>query len=209
MAQNSANQNKEAHDLEKKKTKIYLNFIAEALNELSGNQGTLRKDIWQYLLDKDPKQKTINYVDFLKAIQNLLTEGKLLNDVGSFKIQDDVYKAMKYKPSKIKSKSNFLASDKARANQTTLPYTSTTTPYNALRDPVDEGDSFNRKGGTVAGRAVYQPCRQVLLDQFVQQRGDGNQPNAAQGTAEQDQERRPILGLQTPSDAQTFGTKPV
>ena len=37
MAQNSANQNKEAHDLEKKKTKIYLNFIAEALNELSGN----------------------------------------------------------------------------------------------------------------------------------------------------------------------------
>lgn len=71
MAQNSANQTsqaKEAHDLEKKKTKIYLNFIAEALNELSGNRGTLRKDIWQYLLDKDPKQKTINYVDFLKAI---------------------------------------------------------------------------------------------------------------------------------------------
>ena len=87
-----------------------------SLNDLSGNQGSLRKDVWQYLLDKDPKQKTINYVDFLKAISALLQEGKLLNNFGSFKIQDDVYKAMKYKPSKLKSKSNFLAKDKARAN---------------------------------------------------------------------------------------------
>ena len=57
-----------------------------SLNDLSGNQGSLRKDVWQYLLDKDPKQKTINYVDFLKAISALLQEGKLLNNFGSFKI---------------------------------------------------------------------------------------------------------------------------
>lgn len=43
-----------------------------SLNDLSGNQGSLRKDVWQYLLDKDPKQKIINYVDFLKAISALL-----------------------------------------------------------------------------------------------------------------------------------------
>lgn len=91
---------------------------------------------------------------------------------------------MKYKPSKIKSKSNFLASDKARANQTLLAFTSGNSPYNALRDPVDEVDTSNRKGGTVAGRTIYQPCRQVLLDQFYPQRGDSNQPNAAQGAAE-------------------------
>lgn len=57
-----------------------------SLNDLSGNQGSLRKDVWQYLLDKDPKQKKINYVDFLKAISALLQEGKLLNNYGSFKI---------------------------------------------------------------------------------------------------------------------------
>ena len=78
-------------DLEKEKTGIYLKFIAEAVNELSGNAGTLRKDIWQFLLDKYKNHKYIGYVDFLKAIQILQGEGKLTNNIGVYKVQDDVY----------------------------------------------------------------------------------------------------------------------
>ena len=74
---------------------------------------------------------------------------------------------------------------------------------------MNEVDTTNNKGGTVATRTTYQPCRQALLESFYQQKNESNQPTTDQKNAiEHDQERRPILGLQTPSDAQTFGAKP-
>ncbi len=48
---------------------------------LSQNEGTFRKDIWDYLLNIYGKHSdTVDYRDFLHSIRRLLQEGKLLSD---------------------------------------------------------------------------------------------------------------------------------
>ena len=45
----------------------------------SSNRGTLRKDIWRYLLEiYGQEDNTVDYRDFLHAIRRLIQEGKLI-----------------------------------------------------------------------------------------------------------------------------------
>jgi hypothetical protein len=63
------------------KVKIYLKLISEATLMLSQNEGTFRKDIWDYLLEVyGNNEDTVDYRDFLHSIRRLLQEGKLLSD---------------------------------------------------------------------------------------------------------------------------------
>ena len=98
---------------------MYLELIAEALKVNSGNKGTLRRDIWQYLLDY--YYKCADYLDFLRSIRMLIGEGKLTNEEGIYRVEDNTYKEFtalwkKKTPSPIRAtKPNPLLSAKARA----------------------------------------------------------------------------------------------
>jgi len=61
------------------KVAIYLKLISEATRELTRNQGTYRRDIWQYLVDIYGKYD-LDYRDFLHSIRRLQDDGKILND---------------------------------------------------------------------------------------------------------------------------------
>lgn len=83
-AQNCGNSNLNSvqeHKMFMEKVAIYLKLISEATLVLSKNEGTLRRDIWAYLLEYYGKMDdTIDYRDFLLSIRNLLQQGKLLSD---------------------------------------------------------------------------------------------------------------------------------
>ena len=60
---------------------IYLKLISEATRMLNDNYGSLRRDIWDYLLDIYGREEdTVEYRDFLQAIRFLLKQGKLVTD---------------------------------------------------------------------------------------------------------------------------------
>ena len=93
-------------------------MIAEALKVDSGNKGTLRRDIWQYLLDY--YDNCTDYLDFLRSIRMLIGEGKLINEEGIYRVEDNTYKEFtarwKKTPSPVRhAKPNPLLSAKARA----------------------------------------------------------------------------------------------
>ena len=69
----------------------YLKMLAQALGELSRNQGAQRKEIWKYLMDTfDPS--LVEYQTFLIAIGQLIKGEKLKkNDNGFYWIQKDIY----------------------------------------------------------------------------------------------------------------------
>ena len=58
------------HEHDKRRVQNYLKLIAEALKSKSENAGSLRKDIWQFLLDN--YKRYINYGDFLRATKKLV-----------------------------------------------------------------------------------------------------------------------------------------
>ena len=53
----------------------YLKMIAQALGELSRNLGSLRKEIWKYLMDHFSMQ--VEYQTFLIAIGQLIKSDKI------------------------------------------------------------------------------------------------------------------------------------
>lgn len=73
-----ANLTQEEYRLKQEKCKLYLQMITMAICERQGNMGLLRKSIWDYLL-KNFKQD-IDYRDFLLAIRELCSQGKLSNN---------------------------------------------------------------------------------------------------------------------------------
>ena len=69
------------HRIFSEKVAIYLKLISEATRMLSDNQGSLRRDIWDYLLRiYGREESTVDYRDFLLAIRFLQKQGKLTND---------------------------------------------------------------------------------------------------------------------------------
>ena len=60
------------HRIFSEKVAIYLKLISEATRMLSDNQGSLRRDIWDYLLRiYGREESTVDYRDFLLAIRFL------------------------------------------------------------------------------------------------------------------------------------------
>ena len=54
------------------KAAIYLKLISEATRMLNDNMGSLRRDIWGYLLNiYGREENTVDYRDFLHAIRYL------------------------------------------------------------------------------------------------------------------------------------------
>lgn len=82
------------------KVKIYLKLISEATLMLSNNLGSLRRDIWQYLIEiYNRTENTVDYRDFLHAIRRLLKEGKLLSAEGLFRVEENTFREIWEKPS--------------------------------------------------------------------------------------------------------------
>lgn len=54
-------------ELKPEQTRLYLKLLAEAIDNLNQNKGSLRKDIWDFLNKK--YQTKIDYRDFLLAIR--------------------------------------------------------------------------------------------------------------------------------------------
>lgn len=83
---------REEFDLLKRKCEVYLQLITIAICEISFNKGTLRKDVWSYL--NYHFRDNVDYRDFLYAISHLEKTGKLVNKMGYFFVQDDVFQEM-------------------------------------------------------------------------------------------------------------------
>ena len=75
-------------DLKPEKVKPYLKMITEAVLINSNNQGSLRKDIWDYLQKK--YKLDIDYRDFLLAIRRFLLDGKMYNRDGYFTMHHEI-----------------------------------------------------------------------------------------------------------------------
>ena len=69
-----------------------MTLICIAVRECNDNRGTLRKDLWAYLLREFPK--AVDYRDFLLCIHDLLESGRLINKEGYYFVQKDVYEEM-------------------------------------------------------------------------------------------------------------------
>jgi len=102
------------------KVAIYLKLISEATLMQGNNEGTLRKDIWDYLLKiYNQDEATVDYRDFLLSIRHLLQQGKLLNEQGYFRIEPNTFREIWEKPATpdfskraLSSKPNPLLSDR-------------------------------------------------------------------------------------------------
>lgn len=77
-------------DLEPHKVKQYLKMITEAVLITSNNEGSLRKDIWDYLQKKKKYAEDLDYRDFLLAIRRFLLDGKMYNKEGYFSMHHEV-----------------------------------------------------------------------------------------------------------------------
>ena len=68
MMQNSQSTQKLYMNDFMEKCAIYLKLVSEATRELNDNRGSLRRDIWAYLIQYYGLD-TVIYLDFLKTIQ--------------------------------------------------------------------------------------------------------------------------------------------
>ncbi len=84
-----------ALDIRPELIKPYLKMITEAVVIDSNNKGSLRKDLWDYLLKK--YQKSVDYRDFLLAIRRFLIDGKMNNREGYFSMHPEVINEVKEK----------------------------------------------------------------------------------------------------------------
>jgi hypothetical protein len=75
-------------DLKPEKAKPYLKMITDAIVADSSNKGSLRKNIWDYLLKHHSKQ--VDYKDFLLAIRRFIIDGKMSNNEGYFSVHPEV-----------------------------------------------------------------------------------------------------------------------
>ncbi len=69
-------------DLRQDRMRPCLQMITEAVIHSSNNNGSLRKDIWKYIMNK--YQDKIDYAEFLIAIRKFINEGKMKNKDGFY-----------------------------------------------------------------------------------------------------------------------------
>lgn len=75
-------------ELKPERVSPYLRYITEGVLLDSKNEGSLRKDIWKYLLDHYPKD--VDYQEFLIAIRRFTNDGKMINKEGFFTMHPEV-----------------------------------------------------------------------------------------------------------------------
>ena len=78
----------------------------------------------------DNYKKVVDYLDFLRAIRSLISEGKLINEEGVYRVEAQVFKELTKKwkktPSPIMRKPNPLLSEKARTKSQSHPFANAT-----------------------------------------------------------------------------------
>ena len=101
---------------EKLKVDAYLQLICIAINECNGNRGTLRKQLWAYLMREFPE--AVDYRDFLLCIHELLQGGRLKNKDGYYFVEQNVFHEIvtTNTVNATLSSKNSLKSDKDQSN---------------------------------------------------------------------------------------------
>ncbi len=67
----------------------YLKMITESIVITSHNTGSLRKDMWSYLMNKY-QPETLDYGQFLLAIRKFMNQGRMTNKSGLYSMHEEV-----------------------------------------------------------------------------------------------------------------------
>ncbi len=67
----------------------YLKMITESIVITSHNVGSLRKDMWNYLMNKYPPE-SLDYGQFLLAIRKFMNQGRMTNKSGLYSMHGEV-----------------------------------------------------------------------------------------------------------------------
>src|SRR5690242_1175358 len=84
-----------SQELKPERVKSYLKLLTEACFYLDKNQGSLRKDIWDYLYKK--YTNSIDYREFLLAVRRFYLDGKLINKEGYYQMHPEVIEEVREK----------------------------------------------------------------------------------------------------------------
>lgn len=72
---------------------IYIAMVVLAIGKLNHNRGSLRREIWAYILKHFNVESYLSYQTFLTALSNMIKDGKLkVSEPGIFRIEDAVYR---------------------------------------------------------------------------------------------------------------------
>ena len=78
----------------------YLSYLTEAVLSDSKNKGSLRKNIWLYLMKK--YENDVDYQEFLIAIRKFMNDGKMFNREGELSMHPEVILEVKDKATPVK-----------------------------------------------------------------------------------------------------------
>jgi hypothetical protein len=67
----------------------YLKMITESIVITSHNAGSLRKDMWNYLMNKYAPE-SLDYGQFLLAIRKFMNQGRMTNKSGLYSMHGEV-----------------------------------------------------------------------------------------------------------------------
>jgi hypothetical protein len=101
-------------ELKPELVKPYLKLLVEALNNLSNNKGSLRKDIWDYLYNK--YENGVDYRDFLLAIRKFRSDGKMENKEGIYSMAPEVVTEVREKTPTPVFSQKFTQDNKSKPN---------------------------------------------------------------------------------------------
>ena len=85
-------------DLKLENYEPYLKMITESIIMTSKNSGSLRKDMWAYLMGKYSLD-SIDYGQFLLAIRKFMNEGRMTNKNGCYSMHSEVISEFSMNPS--------------------------------------------------------------------------------------------------------------
>ncbi len=77
-----------AADIKPEKEREILQYITEAILHMNSESGVLRKEIWQYIMDK--YKERVDYCDFLLSIRRFINAGKMSSKEGFFSMHPSI-----------------------------------------------------------------------------------------------------------------------
>lgn len=89
-------------DLRPERVQPYLRYLTTAIIKDSKNKGSLRKNIWLYLMDHFGGD--VDYQEFLVAIRRFMNDGKMYSKEGEFTMHPEVIREFYSKSTPVKSR---------------------------------------------------------------------------------------------------------
>jgi len=87
-------------DLRPERVQPYLRYLTKAIIADSKNKGSLRKNIWLYLMNHFGGD--VDYQEFLVAIRRFMNDGKMYSKEGEFWMHPEVIREFQSKTTPIK-----------------------------------------------------------------------------------------------------------